>query len=196
MHFILASQSPRRREILSMAGLDFEVITSDADERCAERDPHRFVEILSARKGEAVRDRLLRDGRDLSDTVIIASDTVVFCDGQIFGKPKNAEDAKRMLRAYSGREHEVVSGIYLAKGGVSGVAHESAFVSFDPMTKEQIDRYVERVKPYDKAGAYAIQGSASVWISGIRGDYFNVVGLPLHRLAVLYKTTFGEDFPV
>lgn len=196
MKFILASQSPRRKEILAGLGVQFEVITSEAHETCTEKDPHKFVKILSERKGEAVRKRLLAEGRDLTDTVIIASDTVVYADGEIFGKPKDAVDAKRMLLTYSGKEHEVISGIYLCKGSVSGTAHESTFVAFDKLTDRQIDRYIETVKPYDKAGAYAIQGSASEWISGIRGDYFNVVGLPVHRMAVLFRKLFGDTFPM
>ena len=97
MKYILASKSPRRKEILETLGLEFEVVVADADESSDERDPYRFVELISERKGLAVRDRLLAEGRDLSDTVIISSDTVVAIDGEILGKPKDEEDAKRML---------------------------------------------------------------------------------------------------
>lgn len=193
MNIILASQSPRRREILETLGLSFTVITSDADERTDERDPCRLVELLSRRKGEAVRDRLLREGRSLSDTLIISSDTVVAIDGEILGKPKDAEDAKRMLRLYSGRTHEVVSGICLIRGERIAVSHEVTRVSFDEMREEEICGYVEKNEPYDKAGAYAIQGAASAYISGIEGDYFNVVGLPVHRMCRLYFENFGEN---
>ena len=193
MNCILASKSPRRREILETMGLSFEVIVADTDESCEERDPRRLVEILSERKGRAVRDRLLSEGRDLSDTLIISSDTVVAIDGEILGKPRDEEDAKRMLRLYSGRSHEVVSGICLIKGDVCAVSHEVTRVRFDTMDEETVCRYVERAKPYDKAGAYAIQGPASAYISGIDGDYFNVVGLPVWRTNRLYFENFGEN---
>ena len=193
MQIILASGSPRRREILSALGLSFEVITSDADESTDERDPAAFVEILSLRKGEAVRDRLACEGRDLSDTLIISSDTVVAIDGEILGKPADREEACAMLRRYSGRSHRVVSGVCLIKGDTVAVSHEETLVDFDEMSEEQIADYVDRFPPYDKAGAYAIQGAASAYIKGIRGDYFNVVGLPVHRMCKLYSELFGRE---
>ena len=193
MKYILASKSPRRKEILETLGLEFEVVVADADESSDEKDPYRFVEIISERKGMAVRDRLLAEGRDLSDTVIISSDTVVAIDGEILGKPKDEEDAKRMLRLYSGRSHEVVSGICLLCGDRHGVSHEVTKVEFDPLDEETVEYYVRATKPYDKAGAYAIQGLASAYIKGIEGDYFNVVGLPVHRMYRLYYEIFGEN---
>ncbi len=196
MNYILASQSPRRREILETMGLTFEVITSDADESSNETDPYRLVELLSQRKGEAVRDSLLAAHGSLEDTVIISSDTVVAIDGEILGKPRDEEDAKRMLRLYSGRTHEVVSGICLICGDRIAVSHEVTEVAFDTMDEEAICRYVAVAKPYDKAGAYAIQGPASAYISGIRGDYFNVVGLPVHCMNTLYRELFGRDLLV
>lgn len=193
MNYILASKSPRRREILETMGLSFEVVVADTDEQSDVRDPYRLVEILAERKGRAVRDRLLGEGRDLSDTLIISSDTVVAIDGEILGKPRDEEDARRMLRLYSGRSHEVVSGICLLRGGVCVTSHEVTRVTFDEMDEETICRYVSLAKPYDKAGAYAIQGLASAYISGIEGDYFNVVGLPVHRMNRLYFENFGEN---
>ena len=193
MQIILASGSPRRREILSALGLSFEIITSDADESTDERDPAAFVEILSRRKGEAVRDRLAREGRDLSDTLIISSDTVVAIDGEILGKPADREEACAMLRRYSGRSHRVVSGVCLIQGDTVAVSHEETLVDFDEMSEEQIADYVDRFPPYDKAGAYAIQGAASAYIKGIRGDYFNVVGLPVYRMCRLYFEKFGKN---
>lgn len=192
MKYILASKSPRRREILEMLGVEFEVITSEADESSDITDPYLLVEELSLRKGIAVRDALVAEGRDLSDTVIISSDTVVAIDGEILGKPRDEEDAKRMLRLYSGREHEVVSGICLIGKDVQGVSHEVTTVAFDEMDEETICNYVKAAKPYDKAGAYAIQGLASAYIEGIKGDYFNVVGLPVHRMCRLHKEIFKE----
>ncbi|MBE6589773.1 MAG: septum formation protein Maf [Ruminococcaceae bacterium] len=193
MNLILASKSPRRREILEMLGVKFEVVTADTDEDSAERDPIRLVEELARRKGEAVKELLLSRGRDLDDTVILSSDTVVAMDGEILGKPRDEEDACRMLRMYAGRTHRVVSGICLIGNGVCAVSHEVTEVDFDGMSEEEIRAYVRTQKPYDKAGAYAIQGAASAYISGIRGDYFNVVGLPVHRLHKLYFENFGEN---
>lgn len=193
MNYILASKSPRRKEILETLGLKFEVVVADTDESSDEKNPYRLVELLSERKGLAVRDSLLAEGRDLSDTVIISSDTVVAIDGEILGKPRDEEDAKRMLRLYSGRTHEVVSGICLLCGDRYGVSHEVTEVEFETLDEETIMRYVERTQPYDKAGAYAIQGLASAYIKGIKGDYFNVVGLPVHRMYRLYREIFGEN---
>ena len=193
MNCILASKSPRRKEILETMGLSFEVVVADTDEESEERDPRRLVEILARRKGCAVRDALKREGRDLSDTLIIASDTIVAIDEEILGKPRDEADACRMLRLYAGRSHEVVSGICLIKGDVCAVSHEVTEVSFDEMDEATIARYVSLAQPYDKAGAYAIQGLASAYITGIKGDYFNVVGLPVHRMNRLYFENFGEN---
>ena len=193
MNYILASKSPRRKEILETIGLEVEVVVADADESSDVRDPYRFVELISERKGLAVRDRLLAEGRDLSDTVIISSDTIVAIDGEILGKPRNEEDAKRMLRMYSGRTHEVVSGICLLCGDRHGVAHEVTEVEFEELDEDTIASYIHKTQPYDKAGAYAIQGLASAYIKGIKGDYFNVVGLPVHRMYRLYSEIFGEN---
>ena len=169
-------------------------MTSDADETSEEKDPRRLVELLSVRKGEAVRSRLLEEGRPLDDTVVISSDTVVSVDGEILGKPRDEADAKRMLRMLSGRRHEVISGVCLIGAQKTASAHEVTEVEFDVLDEETIDRYVRLTQPYDKAGAYAIQGLASAYIRGIRGCYFNVVGLPVHRLCRLYAATFDENF--
>ena len=191
--FILASKSPRRKEILEDMGLDFEIVVADTDESSDETDPRALVELLSRRKGQAVRDKLLSEGLSLDNTVIIASDTVVSVDGQILGKPCDREDALRMLRLLSGREHEVVSGICLIGGDRIDSAHEVTRVVFDALDEATIERYVAQTHPYDKAGAYAIQGVASAFISGIHGCYFNVVGLPVHRLNTLYREIFKEN---
>jgi septum formation protein len=174
-----------------MLGVKFEVITSEADESSDITDPYQLVEELSLRKGIAVRDALIAEGRDLSNTVIISSDTIVAIDGEILGKPIDEEDAKRMLRLYSGREHEVVSGICLIGANAQGVSHEVTKVTFDEMDEETICNYVRAAQPYDKAGAYAIQGLASAYISGIVGDYFNVVGLPVKKLSDTLKKEFN-----
>ena len=194
MNFILASKSPRRREILENLGVSFEIVTADTDESSEERDPSRLVELLSERKGRAVWEKLLAQGRDLRHTVVISSDTVVCVDGTILGKPRDEEDAKRMLSLLSGRAHQVVSGISLIGFDRQGVSHEVTEVIFDELDAETIDSYVRASSPYDKAGAYAIQGLASAYISGIRGCYFNVVGLPVHRLCRLFEDLFGKKF--
>lgn len=187
MKFILASKSPRRREILADLGLEFEILTADTDESCNLTNPRAFVEELALRKGRAVADKL--DG----DTIIIASDTVVACNGEILGKPKDRADAGRMLDMLSGTKHDVISGVALISKGKEAVASEVTHVIFDKLTDSDKEIYLNSNEPYDKAGAYAIQGLASMWIKGIEGDYFNVVGLPVKRLHDLLLTEFGID---
>ena len=194
MKFILASKSPRRREILENLGVCFEIVTAETDESSEITDPCALVRELSERKGIAVRERLLSQGRDLSDTVIISSDTVVAVDGQILGKPCDPDDAARMLRMLSGREHEVISGISLIGADRQGVDYDATRVRFAPLTEQNIAFYLQSGEPFDKAGAYAIQGLASMWIEGIHGCYFNVVGLPVHKMCALYSDLFGTDF--
>ena len=190
MHFILASKSPRRKEILENLGLDFEIITADCDETCNHKDPTEYVKELALRKGNAVRERLLQNGKLSDDTLIIASDTVVVSDGEILGKPKNPEDAERMLHMFSGKTHCVISGIALLCGEKSAARAEITHVRFDHIPEKEIRQYIVTGEPYDKAGAYAIQGFASLWITGIKGDYFNVVGFPVKCFADLLKTQF------
>ena len=193
MNYILASKSPRRKEILENLGVPFEVVVADTDESSEETDPSRLVELLSYRKGEAVRALLQAKGRDLSDTAIISSDTVVEIDGEILGKPKDRADAIRMLALLEGRTHRVISGVCLLGENGGKATHEVTEVTFDHMTNEEIEGYVDLAQPYDKAGAYAIQGEASLFIGGIKGCYFNVVGLPVHRLNRLHREIFGEN---
>ena len=202
-NIILASASPRRREILKNLGLSFEVLAAEVDESSDERDPERLSELLAARKGDAVLDRLRAEGRDLSDLLIIASDTVVTVTPEnadtvceILGKPRDDGDAKRMLSLLSGKSHRVVSGIYLWYRGTRAVSHDATEVVFDRLSPEEIDRYLASGEPFGKAGAYAIQGRASSFISGIRGDYFNVVGLPVHKMCALFRKTFPNEPPL
>ena len=187
MKFILASKSPRRREILADLGLEFEIVTADTDESCDLTDPQAFVEELSLRKGRAVA-----EGID-SDTVIIASDTVVACQNEILGKPKDRADAERMLDMLSGKSHRVISGIALITKDKEAVSSEVTNVIFDTLSESDKRIYLNSKEPYDTAGAYAIQGLASMWIKGIEGDYFNVVGLPVKRLHDLLLKEFGID---
>ena len=194
MHYVLASKSPRRREILENLGLKFEIVTAETDENSNLSDPCALVELLAERKGRAVAEKLLAEGRDLTDTVIIASDTVVAAEGEILGKPRDKDDARRMLSLLVGRSHRVVSGVCLIGNGKLGTANEVTEVTFDTPDAETLERYLQSSEPYDKAGAYAIQGYAATFIRGIKGCYFNVVGLPVHRLCCLYKSLFGENF--
>ncbi len=193
MQLILASKSPRRREILENLGLPFEVITAEVDETSEERDPCALVEELALKKGRAVYDALASSGRDMSDTVVLSSDTVVAAEGEILGKPRDRKDAQRMLYLLSGRSHSVVSGVALIGCGKTAVSHEVTRVTFDALDADTVARYLDRTEPYDKAGAYAIQGEAAAFISGIAGCYFNVVGLPVHRLCTLWRETFDEN---
>ena len=190
MKIILASKSPRRREILENLGLKFDIIVADADETSDIRDPHGLVSTLAARKGRAVLERL---GEDAKDTLIIASDTLVYADGEFLGKPRDRGDAERMIRMLSGNSHDVVSGIYLYCCGREATAAAATRVTFDKMTEDEIAAYLATDEPYDKAGAYAIQGKASAYISGIEGDYFNVVGLPVNLLKKTLKEKCDLD---
>ena len=194
MKYVLASKSPRRREILENLGLQFEIVTADTDENASLSDPCELVELLAERKGRAVAEKLLAQGVDLTDTVIIASDTVVATESEILGKPRDKEDARRMLTLLSGSSHRVVSGVCLIGNGKVGTAHEVTEVLFDTPDAETLERYLQSDEPYDKAGGYAIQGHAATFIRGIKGCYFNVVGLPVHRLCCLYRALFGENF--
>lgn len=192
MKFILASASPRRREILSHLGLDFTVLCADADESSEETRGDRLVELLSRRKAEAVRAVLQGASTLTQDTVILAADTVVVSPkGEILGKPRDKADADRMLRLLSGRTHRVISGICVICGDKTVTAHEVTRVTFDRLSEEMIARYIESGEPMDKAGAYGIQDTACLWIRGIEGDYFNVVGLPVHRLETVLREQFG-----
>ncbi len=192
MKFVLASQSPRRKEILTNIGLDFEVVTSDADEGYEKgMTVSDIVMTLSARKAAAVKEKLISEGRDLKDTVIIAADTVVYSQGEILGKPRDREDSKRMLTMLSGASHSVISGITVIAGGGSASAFEETKISFSHMTEKEIEWYAESGEPDDKAGAYAIQGHAALWADKIDGCYFNVVGLPVACLRRLMLRVFG-----
>lgn len=193
MKLILASGSPRRREILQNLGIPFEVLTSDADESCSLTDPAAFVRELAARKGEAVRDVLRDQGADLSEILILAADTVVAQDSTILGKPIDRTDAKRMLTALSGRDHAVYSGIALLHGEETVTESVRTAVHVAQLTEDEIDRYAATGEPDDKAGAYAMQGLFSPYITGIEGCYFNVVGLPVHALFRLAKDKFDID---
>ncbi len=189
MKIILASKSPRRKEILENLGLKFDIITADADESSDITNPDKLVTTLAERKGRAVVEKL----DDKSDRLVIACDTLVYADGEFLGKPKDRSDAERMIKLLSGKKHLVVSGIYLCLNGKEVTAAAQTGVVFDEMTDSEIAEYINSPEPYDKAGGYAVQGLASVYISGLEGDYFNVVGLPVNLLCKTLKKEFDLD---
>ena len=166
---------------------------ADADESCDIDDPGERVEFISLKKCLAARDRLIAEGMDPADTetVIIASDTLVVLDGEFLGKPRDEADAARMMYMLQGRTHTVASGIAVWHKGRTVTAHELTEVSFAPMTESEIFAYVATGESFGKAGGYAIQGHAARYITGIHGDYFNVVGLPVRRLYETLKLVFG-----
>jgi septum formation protein len=173
---VLASASPRRRELLAQAGFTFDVFTADIPEvRKPGEDPIRFVTRLAREKAEAVAERHALP----PDTIVLGADTIVLVDDEILGKPQDAADAARMLRLLSGRTHQVITGVCLVKGRERQRAAEVTFVRFHTLSDKEIEAYVATGEPMDKAGAYAIQGRAGRWVPRIHGCYFNVVGLPL-----------------
>ena len=192
---ILASASPRRREILAGLGVSFTVLAADTDETCHLPDPCAYTEELARRKGQAAWAEIklnLKKGVDDTDAVILSADTVVATDEEILGKPKDKADARRMLSLLRGSEHVVVTGIGVTVGGETHTASCVTRVRVDWIPDEELDRYVESGDPLDKAGAYGIQGSFSKWITGIDGCYFNVVGLPTNALNRLFFAVTGE----
>lgn len=192
---ILASASPRRRELLSIIEPDFEVIVSDADEKTNRQLPNEVVDDLSFLKAENVY-RILMD-KNVNNvfkeqTIIIGADTVVAVDGEILGKPADEENAYNMLKKLQGRTHEVYTGVtVISVDGNSKKTitfNELTQVSFYSMTDEEIREYIATKDPMDKAGAYGIQSGAAVYVEKINGDYNNVVGLPVARLYHVLKS--------
>ena len=189
MNIILASGSPRRREIMEQAGYTFTVEVSQADENVDldGLEPGAMVEELSLRKATAVAQAHRGEKEDCK---IIGSDTIVVLDGEVLGKPVDEEDAAVMLRKLSGRSHEVYTGVAVITivGGRTHVTeqfHECTRVRMRDISEEEIAAYIRTGEPMDKAGAYGIQGRAAIFISGIDGDYYNVVGLPICHLTTV-----------
>jgi septum formation protein len=206
MNLVLASASPRRRELLTQAGYSFEVHPADIPEDpLPNEDPTAYVTRLAREKAEAVFHELALKGHDfsraesdskkagalapegvLSETLtVLAADTTVTLDNQTLGKPSDPADAARMLRLLSGRTHQVITGIALITATSTQIASETTTVTFLPLTDKDIAAYIATGEPMDKAGAYAIQGRAARWIPRIEGDYFNVVGLPIALVSAL-----------
>ena len=174
--FILASASPRRKELLEQIGCCFRIETADTEEAGGEgMTPYELVMKNAHLKAAAV-------AALHPDIPVLGADTVVSLDGNIYGKPRDREHAIEMLTSFSGRAHQVMTGIALAWKGRIWQAYETTEVVFAPLSAASITRYVDTGEPADKAGAYGIQGRAAVFVEQIRGSYSNVVGLPLHCL--------------
>ena len=181
MNLILASASPRRQELLRLIAEDFTVCPADADESLPAGLPiTEQLEMLARRKAAAVF-------AEHPDCAVIGADTMVVLDGAPLGKPQDAEDAKRMLRALSGRTHEVVTGFAVLTPAGGRADSRVTRVHFRALTQDEIDAYVATGEPLDKAGAYGIQGRGAALITGIEGDYFSVVGLPVEGLYCMMK---------
>ena len=186
---ILASASPRRSELLKQAGFTFTVIPSEAEEVITSTHPAEVVEELSQQKAQEVADRILggKEGSSEDTIVVIGADTVVAADHKILGKPADHQEAEEMIELLQGKGHQGYTGDTLIvadpeKGVRTKTFHECTDVDVYPMTEQEVEEYISKPEPYDKAGAYGIQGSFGIYIKGIRGCYYNVVGLPIARL--------------
>jgi septum formation protein len=177
---LLASSSPRRRQLLASLRLDFEVRHTDVDETLARgEDPFEAAERLARAKAAAAGEN--------GDALVIAADTLVVVDGEALGKPRDREEARRMLRRLAGRRHEVVTGVALARDGRTVSGREVSEVAFAEMSDDEIARYVATGEADDKAGAYALQGIGSLFVARVEGSPSNVVGLPLRLVRTLAK---------
>ena len=186
-NIVLASNSPRRRELLAGLGIDFEVkVLQDIDESYPSTLPAmETAEYIAAKKAKAYRNQLH------DDDIIITADTVVLVDNDILGKPHSPKEAREMLRAISGRTHSVVTGVRIVGREVDRSFSVSTEVSFAQLNDEEIDFYIERFKPYDKAGAYGIQEWIGfIGVTSINGSYYNVMGLPIQRIYTELKSLF------
>ena len=173
LSLILASSSPRRKELLTQVGIPFEISVPEVDEQCALPGPDA-VRALSRRKAEAAA--RMNPGR-----YVLAADTLVCIHGQTLGKPRDPEDAKRMLRLLSGNTHQVYTGVtVISPDGSTRTDTDASGVTFDPLTEEMISAYVDSGEPLDKAGAYGIQGRASLFVSRLEGCFSGVMGLPMY----------------
>jgi len=184
---ILASSSPRRQELIAMLGIPFDIKVSDANEDTeAGLSPAAIVEQLSSRKAAAVCEMYKEQP---IDGIVIGADTIVVLEGEVLGKPKDRQDAFRMLNGLQGRKHHVYTGVACIdlRSGRHVVSHEVTLVYMKPLTDSQIERYIDTGEPMDKAGSYGIQGLGATTIERIEGDYFNVVGLPLSLLSDMLR---------
>lgn len=186
--FVLASKSPRRKELLNSVGIKAEIIPANIDESVLSHlEPSKMVRELSMLKATDVA-RSFK-----GNTYVIGADTCVCLNGEVFGKPKNIEDAKRMLLSLSGKTHTVYTGFCVVecKTGICVAKTEKTLVTFRTLSEKEIDAYIKTREPMDKAGAYGIQNKGCVFIEKIEGDYFNVVGLPMCALTTMLRDEFG-----
>ena len=185
MEVILASQSPRRRELMQLFGIDFTVRVADIDEAMDPGKPAcQEVARVSQQKAEAVSRG--------ADDIVIAADTIVVCAGKVLGKPKDQEDARQMLTLLSGRDHQVMTGLTVLKGDRAVICTEVTDLHFRELSQREIEAYVATGEPMDKAGAYGIQGGAALFCPRMVGDYYNVMGLPVCRLAEILQELAPE----
>lgn len=206
LHLILASASPRRRELLAQAGYGFSVEAADVDESVrAGETPEAYVRRLAEEKAQAVfaRHAAQQSSGAPSQTasssevgsanlIVLGADTTVVCDGEILAKPDDAEHAKQMLGKLSGRTHQVLTGVAAVARTGTASAVEITDVTFSNIPEAELDLYCATLEPLDKAGAYGIQGYAARWIPRIDGDYFNVMGLPIARVVRLLEDALGR----
>lgn len=182
MNIVLASKSPRRKELLGLLDLDFQIITADIDETIDSSLPIADeVARLSYDKAAAIKPKVS------PDAIIISADTVVELDGKVMGKPNDKLDAFNMLKSLSGNKHNVLSGVTVMQGDKHISKTVVTKVHFRDLSDEEINAYIKTNEPMDKAGSYGIQGKASKFVSSINGDYFNVVGLPVCELSLMLK---------
>lgn len=187
MQLILASQSPRRQELMKLFSVPFVIRIADIDETMDfAKAPSDEVARVSRLKAQAV----LR----AEDDVVVAADTIVVCRGQVLGKPKDTENAAEMLRLLSGRDHQVMTGMTVLRGDRVLTCTEVTDIHFRPLSQQEIDAYIATGEPMDKAGAYGIQGGAALFAEKLVGDYYNVVGLPVCRLGQMLKEIAPELF--
>jgi septum formation protein len=187
---VLASASPRRKELLAQAGFQFTVFPANVpEERRLDEDPIAFVTRLAREKAHAVFTQLQRDSSD-ERLLVLGADTVVVTETEVLGKPRDEADAARMLRLLSGRTHKVITGVCLTSVEKTEVAAETTAVTMREISEKEIAAYIATGDPMDKAGAYAIQGYAARWIPRIDGCYFNVVGLPLAKLTSMIESKY------
>ena len=185
MNLILASASPRRKELLSLFGIPFVIRAADIDETMDPgKSPFDEVGRLSLEKARAVPRE--------DDDVVIAADTIVVCQGRVLGKPRSEEEAREMLRLLSGRDHQVMTGCTILKGDRADTFTEVTDLHFRELSQGEIDRYVASGEPMDKAGAYGIQGGAALFCTHMVGDYYNVMGLPVCALGLRMKSLAPE----
>lgn len=186
---LLASASPRRRDLMTQAGFVFQVDSIPvAEERQPREDPMHFAQRLAREKAEVIyRARVEKYDASGEPLLVLGADTIVVCDEEVLGKPVDDDDAARMLRLLSGRTHQVITGVCVISSAGVEVAAESTWVTMLTLSDEEIVTYIATGEPQGKAGAYAIQGRASRWIPRIAGCYFNVVGLPLALVSTMIE---------